>query len=49
MHLRKIDLSDGIYVINVRGYIGQSTRNEIEYATKTGKKVYYHETDKTVK
>jgi len=43
LHLRKIDLSDSIYVINVNKYIGESTRNEIEYAKKTGKKIYYHE------
>lgn len=43
LHLRKIDLSDSIYVINVNKYIGQSTRNEINYALKTGKKIYYHE------
>lgn len=32
MHLRKIDLSDGIYVVDVDGYIGDSTRREIAYA-----------------
>lgn len=41
MHLRKIDLSDEIFVINVGGYIGESTRREIAYAIKTGKKVNY--------
>ena len=41
MHKRKIDLADEIYVINVSGYIGSSTRSEIEYAFKTGKKVRY--------
>jgi len=41
MHKRKIDMSDGIYVINVGGYIGDSTRSEIEYAIKTGKTVEY--------
>ena len=39
MHLRKIDMADEIYVINVGGYIGESTRREIAYAEKTGKKV----------
>ena len=34
MHKRKIDMADEIYVINVGGYIGESTRSEIEYATK---------------
>lgn len=41
MHRRKIDLSDGIFVINVGGYIGSSTRGEIEYAQHTGKNVSY--------
>ena len=43
MHLRKIDLADEIFVINVGGYIGESTRREIAYAEKTGKKVRYLE------
>lgn len=41
MHKRKIDMADGIYVINVGGYIGESTRSEIEYAKSTGKTVTY--------
>ena len=43
MHRRKIDMSDEIYVINVGGYIGESTRSEIEYARATGKAVRYLE------
>ena len=43
MHLRKIDLADEIFVINVGGYIGESTRREIDYATKTGRKITYLE------
>lgn len=43
MHKRKIDMSDEIYVINVGGYIGESTRSEIAYAEKTGKTVRYLE------
>ena len=43
MHLRKIDLADEIFVINVGGYIGSSTKAEIEYAEKTGKTVRYLE------
>ena len=43
MHKRKIDMADEIYVINVGGYIGESTRSEIEYAKATGKRVYYLE------
>ena len=41
MHLRKIDLADEIFVINVNGYIGESTRREIAYAQNTGKNVKY--------
>ena len=43
IHLRKIDMADEIFVINVGGYIGESTRREIDYATKTGKTVSYLE------
>ena len=43
MHKRKIDMADEIFVINVGGYIGSSTRSEIEYAEKTGKTVRYLE------
>ena len=43
MHKRKIDMSDSIYVINVGGYIGDSTSSEIEYALKHGKEVRYLE------
>lgn len=43
MHLRKIDLADEIFVVNVGGYIGHSTRNEIAYAQSVGKKVRYLE------
>ena len=41
-HYRKIDLSDGIYVVNIGGYIGESVRKEIDYAEKSGKEVIYH-------
>ncbi|WP_242945205.1 hypothetical protein [Oribacterium sp. C9] len=43
MHKRKIDLADSIFVINVGGYIGDSTRSEIEYAEAHGKEVKYLE------
>ena len=43
MHKRKIDMADEIYVINVGGYIGSSTRSEIEYAIAHGKPVRYLE------
>jgi hypothetical protein len=43
MHKRKIDMADEIFVINVGGYIGSSTRSEIEYAKASGKPVKYLE------
>ena len=43
MHKQKIDMSDEIYVINVDGYIGESTKFEIEYAKSKGKKISYLE------
>lgn len=41
MHKRKIDMADEIYVINVDGYIGESTKSEIEYAQAHNKLVRY--------
>jgi hypothetical protein len=43
MHKRKIDMADEIFVINVGGYIGSSTRSEIAYAVAAGKPVHYLE------
>mgnify|MGYP004672594973 FL=1 len=43
MHKRKIDMADAIYVINPSGYIGESTRSEIEYAKAHGTKGFYLE------
>lgn len=42
-HLQKIDLADEVLVLNIGGYIGESTRNEIAYATSHGKVVNYLE------
>lgn len=39
LHKRKIDLADEVLVLNVNGYIGDSTRSEVEYARATGKPV----------
>jgi len=41
LHEAKIRLSDEILVVNVRGYIGESTASEIEYARSHGVKVRY--------
>jgi hypothetical protein len=41
LHMRKIDLADEVYVLNVDGYIGQSTGREIAYALALGKPISY--------
>lgn len=41
LHLQKIDLAAYVYVVNPGGYIGDSTRREIEYALRAGKPVQY--------
>ena len=43
LYFRKIDLCDEVFVINASGYIGESTRNEINYAESIGKPVKYLE------
>ena len=43
LHLRKIDLADTVFVCNVGGYVGESTRNEIAYAKRIGKPIHYLE------
>ena len=41
-HYQKIDISDGIYVLNIDGYVGESVCKEIDYAQRHGKEVIYH-------
>jgi hypothetical protein len=43
LHKRKIDLADEVFVLNVGGYIGESTRSEIEYAESNNKPIVYLE------
>lgn len=43
LHFRKIDISNELLVLNVHGYIGQSTQNEIDYAISKGVPVKYLE------
>ena len=45
IHKRKIDMADAIYIINKDGYIGSSTRSEIQYATRLGKQIIFMEDD----
>jgi hypothetical protein len=46
LHKRKIDLADEVLVLNVGGYIGDSTRSEIEYATRNNKPIRWLEKPK---
>lgn len=41
-HFKRIEFSDGILVVNVNDYIGDSTKLEIEYAKKLGKQIMYY-------
>ena len=45
IHKRKIDMADAINVINKDGYLGSSTRSEIQYALRPGKPIIYMEDD----
>mgnify|MGYP000852874434 CR=1 FL=1 len=41
LHLRKIDLADEVFVVDPDGYIGESTRREIDYARQHDKPIYF--------
>ena len=43
LHREKIRLADALYVVNVGGYIGKSTRSEIAFAKQLGKEIIYFE------
>jgi hypothetical protein len=43
LHLRKIDLADEVFVVNVGGYVGESTRKEIAYADRLNKPILWLE------
>ena len=43
LHMQKISMADVIYVVNPGGYIGESARNEIEFAEFLGKTIFYLE------
>lgn len=41
LHRQRIDMADEVLVIDVDGYIGESTRGEIHYAETHGKHIRY--------
>ncbi|MGX7264031.1 hypothetical protein [Enterococcus crotali] len=42
IHFKKVEIADEIFVIDVDGYIGESTRREIEYAKLNNKMISYY-------
>lgn len=45
-HVKKMELADAIYVVNVGGYIGEGTKNDIHFAETHGIDIIYHEQPK---
>lgn len=41
-HKEKIRISNAIFVVDVEGYIGSSTKSEIELAKKLSKEIIYY-------
>lgn len=41
LHKEKIEMSDAIFVVNVNGYIGESTYSEIDWARRKKKNIYF--------
>ncbi len=42
-YLMKVEMADEIFVANISGYIGESTRNELNHALNLGKPIVYLE------
>ncbi len=49
LHLRKIEMADEVLVLNVDGYIGESTTREIKYALRHRKQLRWWDKDKIPK
>ena len=45
LHLRKIDLADEVFIVNVNNYVGESTARELAYAIERKKKIRYYRLD----
>lgn len=43
LHFRKIEMADEVLILNVGGYIGESTRRELAHARNLGKQVRFLE------
>ena len=49
LHLRKIDLADEVFFLNVGGYMGESTKNELIYAMRARKAIRFLEPEQYVR
>ncbi len=47
LHKRKIDLADEVLILNVDGYVGESTKSELDYAKQHGKIIRWLESPQT--
>lgn len=45
LHFRKIEYANEVLILNVGGYIGESTQRELEYARALGKRIRFLETE----
>jgi hypothetical protein len=45
LHLRKIDISDEVFIVNFNDYIGESTGREIDYSKERDKKLRWFSHD----
>jgi hypothetical protein len=45
LHMRKIDLADEVLILNVGGYIGESTARELAYARERSKVIRFLENE----
>ena len=43
LHLRKIEMADEVLFLNIAGYIGESTFNELQHARLKGKRIRWFE------
>lgn len=46
LHLKKVEMADEVLILNVDGYIGESTRREMHHAHHHGKVIRFLEPDK---
>ena len=48
LHFKKIEMSDAIFVVDVNGYVGESTISEINKAMECGKIIYRYSNEELI-